>query len=181
MTTDNEQEKLMVLDEDGNSTGEIKTRKYIHENMLYHNEVRIFILNGKNILLEKRSKNKKYNPEKYCVPGGHVPYNETILKCAINEVYEEIGLKLNPNDIHYIMKFKQIKKDQKCFKNNFYAFTDKPLDYFKKQDSEVDELVYISFEKFMNMIKGNDNYTTYDYKLEKELFDKLEKIVKEGV
>lgn len=181
MTADNEQEKLMVLDEEGNNTGEVQTRNYIHNNMIYHNEVRIFIFNGKDILLEKRSKNKKFNPGKYCVPGGHVPYNETIIECAINEVYEEVGLKLDQDDIHYIMKFKQIKKDQKCFKNNFYTYTDKPLDYFKKQDSEVDELVYMKFDKFMEMIKGNNNQTTYDYYEEKELFDKLEKIMKEGV
>ena len=172
-------ELLMVLDNKGKSTGMIKDRDYIHKNMLYHDEVRIFIINGNDILLEKRSSNKRYNPGKYCVPGGHVLYNETTMESAINEVYEEIGLKLNSNDIHFIMRTKQLRKDQKSYKNNYYAFTDKPIEYFKKQDSEVEELLYVDIDEFMNMIKDNSR-TTYNYNEEKSLFDELERIVKEG-
>lgn len=176
--SDNEDELLSVLDKDGNKTGKIETRNYVHENMLFHDIVRVFVINKEDILLEKRSIYKKTNPGKLCTPGGHVLYNESVLDAAIKEVYEEIGLKINAKDIKFISRIKQIKNDHRSFKNSYYIYTDKKIEEFKIQKSEVEKVLYMNFFQFLKMIKSNNNKTTYDYYEEKELFDKLEKIVK---
>lgn len=45
-------ELLRIVDKNGNFTGEIFDREYIHDNNLLHNEVSVFILNSnKEILL----------------------------------------------------------------------------------------------------------------------------------
>lgn len=180
MNADSDQELLMVLDEEGNSTGELRTREYVHKNRLFHNEVSIFILNGNDILLERRNKNKRLYPGKLCVPGGHVLGNQKILECVIKEVKEEIGLDLEPDNVYFIMRFKKITGKQNCYQSAFYAFTNKPIGFFKKQDSEVDELLYMNFYTFLNLTKKEDSEVMYNYYEEEDLFNILEKIVKEG-
>lgn len=111
---------------------------------------------------------------------GHVTGNETIIKSIINEANEEVGLELDKQDIYFIMRFKKETNQQNFFLNIFYTFTDKPLHFFKKQDSEVDELLYMNFDKFLSLIKKDTSEVMYNYYEEKELFGMLEKIVKEG-
>lgn len=56
-------EYIQIVDKNGNFTGEIKEREEAHHKNLLHNEISIFIINDKNeVLLEKRSPNKKYSP-----------------------------------------------------------------------------------------------------------------------
>ena len=53
---------LKVLDEDGNVTNIEKTKKEVHDEHLWHQEVAIFIINSEGkILLQKRSNNVHYN------------------------------------------------------------------------------------------------------------------------
>ena len=53
---------LKVLDEDGNVTDIEKTKKEVHDEHLWHQEVAIFIINSEGkILLQKRSEVGAYS------------------------------------------------------------------------------------------------------------------------
>jgi len=48
-------------------------REYAHDNNLWHREVAVWVINEKNeILLQKRSANKRHAPNKYAVCAGHI-------------------------------------------------------------------------------------------------------------
>lgn len=92
-------ELIDIVDENGNFTGEILDKEIAHDKNLLHNEVACLILNSKNqVLLQKRSANKRFDPNKWALCAGHVDSSES-LKCAmIREIKEEIGVELEEKD-----------------------------------------------------------------------------------
>ncbi len=48
------------------------------------------------VLLIKRSKNRKYDAGKWCVPSGHIEPGETPKQAAIRELKEELNIDLIP-------------------------------------------------------------------------------------
>jgi len=60
------------------------------------------------LLLLLRGETAPYNPNKYCLPGGKLDDNESLVDCAIRELYEETSIEiyggsqyLQPVDIIY--------------------------------------------------------------------------------
>ena len=89
-------ELLRVVDNNGNDTNEILEREELHNRGKLHNEVTIYIINNKKeVLLQRRSKNRRFCPNMLGVIAGHVSYNETPLVCAGREIKEEVGLKVS--------------------------------------------------------------------------------------
>ena len=73
-------ELLRVVDNNGNDTNEILEREELHNRGKLHNEVTIYIINNKKeVLLQRRSKNRRFCPNMLGVIAGHVSYNETPL------------------------------------------------------------------------------------------------------
>ena len=84
-------ELLRVVDNNGNDTNEILEREELHNRGKLHNEVTIYIINNKKeVLLQRRSKNRRFCPNMLGVIAGHVSYNETPLVCAGREIKEEV-------------------------------------------------------------------------------------------
>ncbi len=90
-------ELLRVVDNNGNDTNEILEREELHNRGKLHNEVTIYIINNKKkeVLLQRRSKNRRFCPNMLGVIAGHVSYNETPLVCAGREIIEEVGVRIN--------------------------------------------------------------------------------------
>jgi len=59
----------------------------------------IFIMHDDELLMFKRSEDKKTFPGFWALPGGHIDENEDPLAGAIREVREETGVTLTPNDM----------------------------------------------------------------------------------
>lgn len=110
------EELIDVLDENGNKTGEILTRKQIHKKGLCHKIVVISIIDEKgNILMQQRSKNKSKNPGKWDVAvAGHVSSGQTSTEAAIRETLEEVGIKVKEKELEYVLTYKNkenVKED----------------------------------------------------------------------
>ena len=59
-------EIIEIVDENGIFTGEMMSREEAHTKNLLHNEIAVFIINNKKqLLLQKRSANKKFNLNKW--------------------------------------------------------------------------------------------------------------------
>ena len=98
------EEYFDVLNEKGEYTGKIETREKCHREGLWHKAVVVFIINSKGqVLLQKRSANKKMWPNTWDVTaGGHVLAGEFGFQSILRECEEELGIKLNKNDITFI-------------------------------------------------------------------------------
>ena len=98
------EEILDVLDEKGNYTNEVATRSDCHKFGLWHKAGVVFVINSNNeILLQKRSANKKLWPNMWDITaGGHVLSGEFGYQAVIRETKEEIGLEITKNDLTFI-------------------------------------------------------------------------------
>jgi mutator protein MutT len=63
--------------------------------------VLIILIKDNKIFLLKRD-NTGYDDGKYAFPGGHLEGNETLRQAAIREAYEEIGITIKEEDLHFI-------------------------------------------------------------------------------
>lgn len=170
-------ELLRVIDNNGNNTNEILEREELHNRSKLHNEVTIYIINNKKeVLLQRRSKTRRFCPNMLGVIAGHVGYNENPTSCAVREVKEEVGLNINKNNI-YPLSDKYLVKER--FNNHFmypfYTICNKEEKDFKVQKEELSYVKWYSIDKVINMIK-EDNKEIVFKKEEIEFFEKLKNI-----
>ncbi len=100
-------EKHELVDENGNKTGKVLTHLEARDlnnipDGYYISVVGVVILNEVNeILLQKRSSNKRVNPNKWGICGGKVDFGETPLEAGVRETLEEIGVLLKKEELTF--------------------------------------------------------------------------------
>ena len=52
------------------------------------------IISDNKLLLLKRGESAPWNPGRYCLPGGKLEHNETLIDCAVRELHEETSIVL---------------------------------------------------------------------------------------
>ena len=154
-------ELLDVLDETGKLTGEKEERIVVHEKNLWHIHVGIWIMNKKGeLLFQKRSPNKKANPNKWTRTGGHVDSGETPIVGLQREVEEEIGVKIPIAKIEFINIKKQPKGKGNHFTYSYFTEVDYKIEDYTMQKEEVSDLKYITIEEMEEAFnKKDENYT----------------------
>lgn len=150
-------ESLDVYDENNNYLGYSLERTEIHEKQLWHRHVSAWIMNKEGkVLLQQRSFNKKKNPGKWAKTGGHVDAGETCEEAIKREVYEEIGLKVNDNEINNIEIFKSKNNKENYYSYGYIFITDLKEKDFKLQKEEVNAVKYFSIEELEEAKKQNN-------------------------
>lgn len=155
-------ELIDVYDEDNKYLGYALDRDEVHSKNLWHHHVSAWIMNydGK-VLLQQRAFSKKKNPLKWAKTGGHVDANETC-ECAIKrEVYEEIGLVVNDDEIINIEIFKSQNPNEHYFSYGYIFLTNFNENEFKLQKEEVNAVKYYTIEEMEELKAKNDNNYTF--------------------
>ena len=148
-------EQFELVDINGNKTGTIinvndyRGAEFIPEGE-YISIVKVIIINkDKKILLQKRSMNKVVNPGQWGLTGGKVDAGEDTLTTAIRETYEEIGIKLNKEELKLLCKY----NTRKAVFIIYYIKKDINIEDCKMQTKEVDELRYFSIDELDKLEK----------------------------
>ncbi len=158
-----------VLDENGDSTGESKTKTEIHEQALWHNSSHIWIYNFKGeMLLQLRARDKDSYPGLWDISvAGHNDSGETPIESAIREMNEEIGLDVTSEQLEFvgIRKFSQPIKGINWYDNEFgyiyfYSF-DGSIDNLKMPDGEVEKVKFIPIDRFNDEINDSEICNKY--------------------
>ena len=158
------EELIDVLDENGNKTGEILTREQIHKKGLCHRIVVIAIIDQQgNILMQQRSKNKAKNPGKWDVAAaGHISSGQTSTEAAIRETLEEVGIKVNEEELEYILTYKNKESVEEDYIDNqiydcYIVKRDKiNLRNIKVQESEVEQVKLCKLKEFNQIIENGN-------------------------
>lgn len=156
------EEKFDVLLENGEYSGKIETREICHKNGLWHKAVALFIINSNNeVLLQKRSENKKLWPNLWDITaGGHVLAGEFGFEAIIREVKEELGTNITKSDILFLGASISSNVKGEIINNHFneYYIVNKDIDISKLvlQPEEVSEVKW--FEKNDIIKRINNNY-----------------------
>ena len=151
-------EKFELVDDKGNRTSKILSIVEL-ENVnnipkdCYLPVTGVVILNtNNNILAQKRSKLKSTNPGKWGIFSGKVDLGENFKDAAVREVYEEIGVKLNKEELKILSKY----KDNKAFFIIFYIYKNIDITDCKLQKQEIDEIKYFNIKELENLY--NDGF-----------------------
>lgn len=151
-----------VLNEHGEYTNEVASREECHKKGLWHKAVVVFIISpdNKKILLQQRSADKKLWPNLWDITaGGHVLTNELGYQSVIRETEEEIGIKLNKEDLEFIGSTSSIntKGDiiNKHYNEYFIAHKNIDIKDIKLQLEEVQDIKWFTKEEVLKKIINN--------------------------
>ena len=184
----NQEESLTFYNEQNEPIGIVNREEGINRGLLLEG-VQLWIINPETnqVLMQRRSKNKKNNPNKIDVSvSGHVDTNETATQAMLREASEEIGLTDSEYLYNKMQKFDENKIDladygrQGRYIMHFYvAFLDNPLESYTKQDSEVEELFFMDYEEVKKRIRNDDKEMLMPKSDEAEMiFSKLDEKIK---
>lgn len=171
-------ELIQIVDENGNFTGQIINKEEAHDKNLLHNEVAAFIINDKKqVLLQKRSANKRFNPNKWALCAGHVDAYESLEDAILREIKEEVGLDISKDDLHKFSKKEFTIRDQNSHITYFYYIRSNLNEKdFIIQKEELSEVKWFDIDDVIDMIKKNDSLIVFDERRLK-LFEQLRNII----
>lgn len=144
-----------VLDDKGNPTGEImeKYDKMFFDRGLYHLGSDVWIINSENkILIQKRSENKRLEPNVWAMTGGSVIVGENSLETIVREAKEELDITIDSNKLKLITKFKtgNVWIDTYILKNDY------DISKMKFQKEEVSDARWATWKEIDELVKeGN--------------------------
>lgn len=146
-------EKHELVDINGNKTGKVLT--HIEARNLdnvpkghYISAIGVVIINDNNeILLQKRSKNKRVNPSKWGICGGKADLGETTIETGIRETLEEIGVALSEDEL----KFLSMATNEKIHFTVYYVRKDININECKLQKEEVEEVKYFKLDELQEL------------------------------
>lgn len=153
-------EMLDIVDEDGNPTGQTVERSIAHEKGIRHRTAHVWLVrvhNGKyQILLQKRCATKDSFPGCYDISSaGHIPAGVDYIPSALRELYEELGIKAEENElipcgrryIYYDTSFYGRPFKDSQVSNVYILFRDLEPEKFTLQRSEIDSVMWMDLEK----------------------------------
>lgn len=182
LVADKDNELLQVLDENGNPTGRFEKREIVHGNKLFHNEVALWIIDRENkkVLLQRRSPNKKQNPNKLALCTGHVVGNETIYEALEKEAKEELGLDIKNFKVKELITIKRTEPRNHCFSHHYYICKTIPIETFTIQKEELSEVLYMDYEHLKQLVKQNSDKVVFKWEFYEPVFNKLDEVINLG-
>lgn len=110
-------------------------------------------------MLQKRTANKRRNPNKWAKTGGQVDSGESVEEAIFREIKEELGIEIPKEQIKVIDIYKSDDKNKRFGYNFIFVVNYKTEDYILQKE-EVAEVKYLTIEDMELAKKNNDtNYT----------------------
>ena len=137
------EEKLEVVDEDGNVIG-LAARAELHRDpSLIHRVVHVLLFNRSGeLLLQKRSMKKDTAPGKWDTSvGGHISPGEDDLAAALREMEEELGIA--GCELRYLYRYLYLNDHESELVSTFSCICEKRIAFNKE---EIDQVAFWKIE-----------------------------------
>lgn len=163
-----------LIDDNGIVTGKTASRKDVHKNGLPHHACGVVIIRGGELLSQQRSHRKEKNAGLWdLTASGHIEAGEDILDALVREIEEELGVCVLKEELKFLTKYWRNEKYREDFVEReldyiYLLKKDIPFEKISVQEEEVENVNWISFEKFKAMI---DRGEVVKRELWKVLFD----------
>ncbi|RDU38008.1 NUDIX hydrolase [Neobacillus piezotolerans] len=149
-------EIIRIFDGDMNCIGE-KAREEVHRTGDWHETFHCWFSLGEDILVQKRSKTKKDYPGLFDITSaGHLMADETI-QDGVRELEEELGVKLQYNDLISLGIIKEEIKLETIYDREFchvFLYECGEMPTFTLQEEEVESIHKIRLEDALNLFNG---------------------------
>lgn len=175
-------EMIDILNADGTSADYIESKEEVHKKGLWHRTAHVWFVNDKNeILLQKRAQHITSNPGKWDISAaGHLSAGDDPIQGALREVKEELDVDLSETDLNKIGEVvgESTQHDgvyiNKEYQDVYVVFTDKEVQDFTIQESEVEKIEFVSIEKLKKWVSEEKEDLVLHKKEFGMLFDYLE-------
>ena len=142
-------EKRDLYDKDRNLTGEFIFKGEPVPKGKYIIVILVMIQNSKGeFLIQKRSKQKG---GKFAATGGHVKSGQTSVEGMIDEIQEEIGLTVKPEELELLYSSREDEQD--VFFDLYYMKKDFEISDLVLQEEEVESASWKTIEEIDELIK----------------------------
>ncbi|MBP3635363.1 MAG: NUDIX domain-containing protein [Bacilli bacterium] len=119
----------------------------------YKQSINTWIINSKReLLLQKRSANKKHNPNKWANTGGGIKHDETSVEAVVRECKEELGIDVDVTNLEYKMTLQR----EYDYVDVYVLYQDIDINSIKYQESEVSDVKYFTIQQIEQMINNNE-------------------------
>lgn len=157
------EEMIDIFDEDMNKIGEME-KVEAHDKHQWHKNAHIWVTDGKNVLIQKRTAGKRIFPNRWDISAaGHFCVGDTPFECAVREWVEELGLpwefgEVEPN----FMKAWGMLDDYSIYEFIYFFFLkgEPSIDKMTLAPEEVAAVKWLPFEEFKEKIK-TDKFCPY--------------------
>ena len=149
-------EVIAVVNDRDEIIGEA-TRKEVHEKGQLHREICVYLMNSKNqVLLQKRMDRPVWDSSS----SGHFPKDQNYEEGAIRETEEELGIKLQKDELKEIgyeklkvfLKYNGITNYK--FNKAFLVRKDIPIGNFDIDRKEIEEIRYFDKKSLESLLKA---------------------------
>lgn len=165
------QELWQLYDEQGNTlSGKGAPKDKVFSQGLLHGAAHVWVWRvhaGKlEVLVQKRAADKRTWPNLLDISAaGHIDLDESPLRAAIRETQEEIGLKVEANELELIARLRaRMTAPDGSIENEYrwlYAVELKADVAFTKELKEVSDLLWKDFSDFKRELTNNDDQELY--------------------
>jgi isopentenyldiphosphate isomerase len=147
----NTDELLFSVDAD-NHPIEPQPRALSHQTGIWHRACHVWIINAnREILCQQRSLLKDSNPgcwESFF--GGHLAPNQEYATAALSEVQEELGLQIEPDQLHFFKEYKYVEGTE--FQGIFILEWDGDITSLILEEDEVQQVAWKTIEEVARQV-----------------------------
>lgn len=161
-------ELLDVVDEFGEPTGEIVERAKAHQEGIWHRTSHVWIFRVRigrtQVLLQKRSDAKASFPGCYDISSaGHIPAGVGYRESAVRELYEELGIAAEPEEliacgsrqVFWDTEFSGKPFHDREFVRIFALWRDVETCDLRLQEEEVSDAVWMDIDECLAGVREN--------------------------
>jgi 8-oxo-dGTP pyrophosphatase MutT (NUDIX family) len=99
------------------------------------------------LFLPRRAKTKKFWPDVYELPGGHVDFGETFVDALIREIKEEFNMTINVGDPYYVFTYDNHVKGSHSVEIVYFATFVEPIEQIKVDPEDHSEYKWLSVDE----------------------------------
>lgn len=156
------EEYIDILNDKGEKVGKSLTYNETHKTGSVHRTVHVRLLNSKKqLLLQKRSKNKRAYPGMWDISvGGHISAGQTSIVAAQRETEEELGEIFSEESFEFLFTIRQPRIEHgegfidEEFNDVYLVMSDLDVSDFVVEKDEVDDVRWISLDEFAAWTDG---------------------------
>lgn len=146
-------ELVDIYDEKGEFTGKSKARGEALLEGEYIKAVGIWVFTPENkILLTRRSPEKTFAPGMWENTGGHVEHGEESLQAVLRELWEETGLRAEPQAVEHL----GTARVDHYFGENYSVRAEVDVKKLRLQPGETCDAKLVTYEEFLQMAEKGE-------------------------